>query len=190
MDMISPKDAFVTSILVSDGSHVNAGTTVLTLDATNEELRIARITALEKLRKLLSKRLSTDVVSLSRGLKQVDLDSATAVLSDLQQYLQAVSDAAQFGREPPNAPLLIEQMIYPISQQKNTADLQIQSFDLQVVEAGKINDRAAQHLQQELAAANALRDRLRIVSPLNGKVSLKVTNGRFARHGDLLFAIS
>lgn len=190
MDVISPKDAFVTAILIADHSHVQAGTAILTLDSVDEDLRIARVQALDNLRTILSNRLSPQVAGTNRQLQQADVDSATAVEPVLQQNYQAVADAVYLGQVPQGLDRAVQQLIPPVTQQKETGNLQLQLFDLQLTEAGKINDLAKQHLQQELAAADALKLRTKLLAPIGGKVRLKVTNGRFIRHGDVLFEIS
>jgi hypothetical protein len=137
MDVISPKDAFVTAILIANYSHVQAGTPVLTLDSVAEDLRIARVQALDSLRTILSNRLSPEVVGTNRQLRQSDVDSATAVEPVLQQAYQAVADAVYLGQQPQGLDLAVEQLIPPVTQQKDTGNLQLQLFDLQVTEAGK-----------------------------------------------------
>jgi len=190
MDVIAPKDAFVTAVLIADASHVEIGTPVLRLDTVDEDLRIARITALDSLRKILAKRLSSEVVDLNRQLQKVDVDSAAALLPVLKEIDQGSAVAVATGQEDKNSDAYIRLMNPPVSQQIDAGNLQLQLFELQIVEAGKINDLAGRHLQQELAAANALKIRLDVAAPSRGKVSLKVAMGRFIRHGDILFAIS
>jgi multidrug resistance efflux pump len=190
MDVIAPKDAFITAVLIADVSHVEVGTPILTLDSVDEDLRIARITALDGLRQILAKRLSPEVVDLNRRLQKVEVDIAAALLPVFKSIERASVVGQSLGTEGENAHAYIQLMTPPISQQLDTGNLQLQLFDLQITEASKINDLAGRHLQKELAAANARKSRLNIVAPSPGKLRLKVTAGQFIRHGESLFAIS
>jgi multidrug resistance efflux pump len=190
LNVSAPKDAFIAAVLVANRAHVDAGTEVLTLDPLDEDLRIARIGALDNLRVVLAKRLSTEVVDVSRQLQQAGVDSTAALTTKLAELINATNNAEHFGQEPPGTTEQIQMMMSQVSQQRDTGLLQLQLFDLQITEAKAINDLADRHLQKELAAAAARKARLHIVAPVSGRLSLQIATGRFVRHGDPLFEVS
>lgn len=190
METISPKDGFVAQLLVQDKARVEAGTVILILDSDQEDLRIARIEALENLRTILAKRLSPDVIAPSRQMQQIASDSAGAALPGVAQILQACQDDIKMGLLPQGTDIPIQQIDLSLNQQKSTADLQLQLFDLQLSEAGQINTLAMNQLQSELASANALKAWTHIASLGAGTLRMKVAEGQFVRHGDALFTIS
>lgn len=190
MIFLSHKAAQVMLITAKDKSHVKTGAQILTLDTIDEDLKIARLSALEELRSILAQRLSDPIVGINRKVAQIAVDTATT----LQQYasgnflqqMEALAlgntvDAvtvAQYAASATAAPF-----------QTKKAQLQQQLLELQLTESSSINDLIKNHIQVELMAANALKGAATLTALSDGKVHLKVVQGAFVKKGELLFEI-
>jgi multidrug resistance efflux pump len=190
MTGLSPTDATVAEIKVSDRSSVTAGTVILTLDSNAEDLRIARVGALDTLRGILAARLGDDAIGLERQLAQIPIDANNALIPNLTKLRDQVANGEILGAQPPGAASTISYSITALQFGGVTADLQRQLKDVSINMAKEMNDILANHLKAELQAANALKDQTVIRAPISGMVHLQVVQGLFVRRGTSLFEIS
>jgi len=190
MIYLSHKAAQVTGISVPDNSSVRAGTSILTLDTIDEDIRLARVSALEELRIILEQRLSDPVLSINRRMAQIAVDTAEALepiavgITTLNEIIVkaggtvTASDAAQAVSTGIPAPF-----------QTTKAKLQQRQFEMQLAESTSVNELIRSHLQIEIQTANALKARATFTALSDGKVYLKMVMGAFVKKGESLFEI-
>jgi multidrug resistance efflux pump len=190
--VFSPKAAFVASVTVADRAHVQRGDVILNLSSVEEDIQIARLTALENLRLAHEARLSDAVLNLNRQIAQTAIDMATQLSTAAANRLTQQENGIVLGR--PNvdsvelASLITDDIQLPF--QGTQAKLQKQQLELRITEAKAINDLIKRHLIVELEAAQASKSATRVTALADGQVKLAVAPGAFVRKGDGLFTIA
>ena len=189
MNVLSPKDGFEISLNVKDGDHVTAGTKVLELDTVSEDLRIARLNALESLRAILEQRLSQQAIDTSNQLCQVPIDRANAVLPKLQDILDQVIAGQTLGSQPPGTSDAVQAALISVTGQRDKVVMQQQLSTVSLQISQKLNNITKDHLQVELTAAARMKDTTTIIATMTGNLHLKVLTGSFVRRGQVLFEV-
>src|SRR5579862_578020 len=138
MDVLSPKDGFVSALKFKDADNVQAGVMVLQLDSLDEDLRIARISTLEGLRKILAIRLSDAAIQISKDLASIPLKTANDVLPGLQGIYTGALQSEMQGHLPAGTAASLQPTLLTLTQQQIAGPLQLQLFDIKTAESNKI----------------------------------------------------
>lgn len=191
MVVLSHKVAQVVDILGSDNSSVQKGATVLKLDTINEDLWLARLASLERLRSILALRLADPTLKINRQIAQIAADTAASLESLASKQYQLDLDTLHQGNpqigQPAQASDAVAALTSPFQTKK--ANIQLELFDLQLDESKAINQLVQNHLQAEVQAATVLKTRATFTALVAGKIRLRVAKGAFVKKGEILFEI-
>ena len=188
MIVTSHKDGFVAKVLYDSGAKVKAGNEILDLDTNEEDLRIARLSALEQLRVVLQERLSDPVVKINRQVAQMAVDTAKSILQlNRDSYVQMLNLYGLGNTVPPATLAAAYPNTFPESYEQ--AQLQLQQFEMQVTESKGINDLVKDHIAEELKTASARKGLAAIKAPIDGQLKIDMVSGAFVKKHQLLFEI-
>lgn len=190
MNTQSPKDGYVTQLKFADGAQVTAGAPVLVLDSVSEDLRIARINALEQLRAIFAERLSARGVQIAQSLAQIPTQIADRAVPQLQEILNETTAGEFLGTQPAGTSNILKNQILTVQAQgdQGVNDLALTNINLNL--SNTVNNILQLHLKSELNTATLLKNRVTIVAQAPGKVNYLVEVGLFVRRGQTLLDIT
>jgi multidrug resistance efflux pump len=188
--VVSPKSGFVASA-IADRTRVQPGTIVLTLDSSEEDLKIARLTALEEARQAMELRLSPQVQNINRQIAQAAIDMSNALLNITNDQILAEVTGANIGLVF-SVPDYLSSLVnnFTLGTQSGQAVLQKQQLETRITEAQAINSLVKNHLQTEMVAAQAAKAQTVVKALVSGQIHLAVPILAFVKKGELLFNIS
>jgi multidrug efflux pump subunit AcrA (membrane-fusion protein) len=189
---LAHKLAQVQAINVADKATVKVGSVILTLDTINEDLKLARLAALDDLRSILALRLDTPVLTINRRIAQLAVDAATSLAAGTSALLKDQQDQIHLAGNSLSGVNCAQTESQAIAApfQKTQAELQQKQLELQIAESLGINDLVKDHLQTEIAGAQALKQRSTFVALSDGVIRLHVFKGAFVKKGQLLFEVN
>jgi len=182
----SPRNGYVASILVKDGTQVIAGASLVSLDSKDEDRALERIALAQALLALQVASISGDQVEARREILKSTVEIADAHVNyayknasyqDLS-YKQGLTDGPHtWQATAANARATAEQERANISSQLFEVNL------AQVKTKLELLTKAISKEQEEMTIRKA---RLTIQSPVPGKVKLHGWAGMFVMKGDVL----
>jgi biotin carboxyl carrier protein len=189
MQVQSPKDGFVAQLSAADGTTVSAGSTLLVLDSVSEDLRVARLKALDQLRTIFAQRLSDQAVQIARSLAQIPSQIAAASTPELTTLRDQAIGGEILGTQALGTANTIKNQLATLQGQadQGTNDLTLTNMNLDL--ANRVNTIIGSHLKSEMDTATLLKHRTIVVADISGKVSYKVKQGLFVRRGQTLLTI-
>ena len=191
MTVISHKPAQVLEILVANNARVGIGNQILRLDTIDEDLKLARISAMKEMRAILAKRLEDPVVAVHRKIAQIAVDASVSFEKMAEDLTNRDAIQAYLGNVI--SPVVLAQNLttaIPAGFQHKTALLQQKQMELQLTESTSINELIRDHLEIELQVATTLKSRATFTALSDGQVHLKVTRGQFVKKGEILFEVA
>jgi multidrug resistance efflux pump len=191
MVVCSPKDGFVVEITpeAMNGLPVPAGKHLLTLD-TDDELRSqARITKMESVRRLMAEQYQGAELETSRRLAIITVE----VSAELARHKQAVLSERQMQHK---IGVVNSTSLSDAEAQYNQArldleksELALKQFDFATLRHKNVNELVETYMQQEHHHIETKINRLKVLSPIRGTVSLRVAVNSFAELGSVLLEI-
>lgn len=194
MQILAPKDGYIVAILANNNDPVDAGTAIVQMDTTQEDLMLARITAIDNLRDLFAQRLGSPAIDLARSLSQIAVqvaniqEAAAAAASQREQSMESI------GAVGPDLGQIIAidrkatADSAPLNRQAAEANAGL--FEYVVSEAAKVNAMVQDHIEtKELVAAQGAKASCTLKALGAGKLTLNVTVGSFVLKGGVVFEV-
>jgi hypothetical protein len=182
----SPKDAFVSELLVVDGAEVAIDALLCHLLDDDEARSIQQVQLAKSLLALEAAALSDSQVALQRRVLELASDLAAKYLASAQAKAKAIGSYALLGQAPYDqvSNLQAEIAIEKANTEVEKSTLALKSFDFNVAQAKAKHDLIAQQIPLELAYLKGKQNRLSISCPVAGKIRLLAAKGSFIKLGD------
>jgi multidrug resistance efflux pump len=190
MEICSPKDGFVVSLLVKDGQPVKSGELLLQLDSAQEDRHLERVQTAESVRAIRAAQYTGPQLEVLRSIAQAAIDIATAkAKASLVRYEYAARNT-QIGinttadsREKEAEHLLAQAELARAQAQQKQLEFAVQRH----VETDALARRFSEN---EKAFFTKRRELLAINAPRDGRVKLRVAQGSFAELGSVLAEVN
>lgn len=190
LELVSPKDAFVTDLFVRSGSIVKAGDKVCQLDTEAEDRAMERVALAQALLALEDAKLTDANVASRRKVLEIAKEVADA-------YERFASE--KVAKEQMDFSLGLTLTIFitqaSAAQAKAQAEVEksmiaLQRFDFAIQQLKQKQSLLEDQLKKEQARINAEKARLTIVAPVDGTISLLTAKDCFVKTGHAIAGIA
>ena len=208
VSIMTPKDCYVTELLVADGAKVSAGQSIAALDTDEEDRVIDRISLAAKLLSLQEDAISDHQITIRRNVfvstvnvARLYLDYATdrydterAKIIDVPNLIPAPGTAITpdtFGDQ--TFKLVLQQAAAVVMRAKaevDRANSALELFDFNVAQARAKLALIKSQLPKEKTGIDDRKKRLSITAPVAGSIKFSCYRGAFLPKGTIMAEIS
>ena len=190
VDVCSPKDGFVTKVFVQEGQPVKATTTtLLQMDTDAEDRHAERVQTRESIREIRAAQYTGPQLDLLTAIAKLAVDLATERANEAKYKRDYWGEHFALGGNIYD--LELAKSDYAQSQlEQARAEAQQKQLEFAVKRHNEIDALAKRLNKDEEDFIAKRRNRLKIVSPIDGRVKkLLVAEGSFAELGSVVMEI-
>ena len=188
-EVCSPKDGYVVEVVVANGQSVQKGDALLQMDTLEEDKNIHRFNHLSAVHSVARKKYSGPQFDKSVAATKASLVRAQEVLDEKKGEVEAIKKKIAIGAAYPADLSKLEVEVIALQEELAKAQMALESL---VFSASNYLETAAlisSHIDLERTAQISLKERMRILAPVAGTVSLQVAATSFLKLGHVLLTI-
>ena len=186
VDILSPKDGFIKSIAVVDGTVVNPGDTILNVSDDEESIALVRLRAAQELMQLDANLLSANQLQLQRSIMQIAVTITQRYVSFAETKLNFEQNVVAAGNGDAVRVAQATAALEKALGEQQKAALALQTFNFNIRQAQGKQNVSNNQLTQEIAFMTTLQSRLTLKAPIAGTIKLLASVGLFVTKGSLV----
>lgn len=189
MNVCAPKDGIVIKVLVKDKAVVKAGSPLLQMDSDWEDKFEEYLDKSEKTRQIKASKYTGQELEVIRAATQLAVDLSTERAKAAQKI-----DDYHWGQVENGVPIYlnIHEADFTLAQAKldqGKAETQQKQLEFAISRFNQLNELAKKWYEDQKAFVAKRKSLLTVTAPIDGKVTLLVGTGSYAKHGNSIAKI-